>query len=310
MTTTALQEATVEQVTRPLIRYYGGKWMQRHWLCPLLESIPHTTYCAPFGGAAGDILGRSRPAPVECWNDIDEHLANLFRVLRDRDQRAEFLRKLHWTPYGQAEVAEASRILREADGRTQVDPATLAWAVYVRAWTSLMGTQRPGMTFGYVHHLDNTRSYAPDRFRTAKASLPAIARRVEHLQLFCEDWRRFVGRFDGVRNVLFYCDPPYPQETRRTNGDFRYDTSEALLSDLQEWALGSSVAIAVSSYPGEWMNGFAGAGWELVLHDVTIGAGVGTDGASRQRTEVVALSPEATRRRDLAAAQQRLPLGT
>jgi hypothetical protein len=43
---------------------------------------PHDTYLEPFGGAASVLLNKV-PSPVEVYNDLDERITRLFRVLRD-----------------------------------------------------------------------------------------------------------------------------------------------------------------------------------------------------------------------------------
>ncbi|MDQ3332861.1 MAG: hypothetical protein M3552_19795 [Planctomycetota bacterium] len=45
-------------------------------------------YVEPFGGMANVLFAKVR-APVEIYNDLDSQVVNFFRVLRNRDQRAE-----------------------------------------------------------------------------------------------------------------------------------------------------------------------------------------------------------------------------
>ena len=90
--------------TRPIIRYYGGKWKIADWVISFFPE--HRCYVEAFGGA-GSVLMKKKPARVEVYNDLSNEMVNLFRVLRDRDQAAELKRLLDLTPYSRAEWLSA-----------------------------------------------------------------------------------------------------------------------------------------------------------------------------------------------------------
>ncbi len=77
--------------TRPVIRYYGGKWRLAEWV---IGHFPkHRCYVEAFGGAAS-VLMKKKPARAEVYNDMNGEVVNLFRVLRDVDQSEELRRLL------------------------------------------------------------------------------------------------------------------------------------------------------------------------------------------------------------------------
>ena len=85
-------------VTRPALRYYGGKFRLAPWI---IGHFPvHECYVEPFGGAMSVLL-RKAPARYEVYNDLDREVVNLFRVLRERPE--EFIRAIELTPYSRAE---------------------------------------------------------------------------------------------------------------------------------------------------------------------------------------------------------------
>ena len=63
----------------------------------------HHTYVEPFGGAASVLLNKP-PAAVEVYNDLDQRITQLFRVLRDNGK--ELQRRL--TPYSEVEFGNAT----------------------------------------------------------------------------------------------------------------------------------------------------------------------------------------------------------
>jgi DNA adenine methylase len=62
----------------------------------------YRTYCEPFGGSASVLLAKT-PSRVEIFNDRNEELTNLFRVLRDPGSFAKLRRAVQNTLYARAE---------------------------------------------------------------------------------------------------------------------------------------------------------------------------------------------------------------
>lgn len=190
-------------VTHPPMRYHGGKWRIAPWIIQFFPE--HRIYCEPFGGGASVLLQKP-PAEMEVYNDLDQTVVNLFRVLRD-PEKAERLRvMLELTCHSRDEFFYAMDELRHEDDVTR------AWAVIVRARQSIGA--KP--------------TIEPGGFRTCTPKSKGSYGRT--WREFTEGFGEIIDRFRGVvvenlpaekliplqdsPETLFYVDPPYVMDTR------------------------------------------------------------------------------------------------
>jgi DNA adenine methylase len=85
---------------RPLLRWHGGKWILAPWI--ISHFPPHRVYVEPFGGAFSVGIRKPR-AFAEVWNDLDDELVNLMRVLRREDLGLKLVEQLKLTPFARTE---------------------------------------------------------------------------------------------------------------------------------------------------------------------------------------------------------------
>jgi len=115
----------VQQPTRALLRYFGGKWAIAPWVLSHLP--PHRVYVEPFGGAASILLRKPR-SKVEVHNDLDEEIVGIFRVVQDPKSCQTLMRLLRRTPY--------SRRVFETAFQGSLDPIIRVQRAIVRAYQS------------------------------------------------------------------------------------------------------------------------------------------------------------------------------
>lgn len=264
---TVLDEPFVEQVMRKLppkkrnrqhklpFGWYGGKYNHLHWLLPLLPEANH--YCEPFGGSAAVLINRT-PSPVETYNDIDREVVNFFRVLRE--QRNELIEAIVLTPFSREEfnlaingpredISSLERARRFFIRARQVRTG-LAQTASVGRWANCLNTSRRGM------------SGAVSRWIGSVQDLSDIAARLLRVQIENDDAINVIRRYDSP-NTLFYCDPPYPHESRGDSKAYGYEMSDEEHVQLAEVLNNVQGKVAISGYRCDLMDALY-KGWRCV----------------------------------------------
>jgi DNA adenine methylase len=275
-----------ENIKRPVLRYYGGKYKIAPWV--ISHFPPHGIYVEPFGGAAGVLL-RKPHAKIEVYNDLDERVVGVFRVLRD-EHKAERLRRLcELTPFSRAEFDEA---LEPTD-----DDVEAARRVLVRSWLGFNGTGLRRSRTGFRAKDKSANGHAAGGWFSWPAEIPAFVERMKQVVLECRDALTVIADHDGP-DTLFYVDPPYVHDTRGETGRNSYvheltDTQHRKLLRLLSRVKGM---VAVSGYSHPIYERML-RGWER--HETTtIASGNGSQTAETvRRTEVLWLNAVASKAR-------------
>ena len=190
--------------------YFGGKGKIADWIIPHFP--PHELYAEPFGGAA-NVLLRKRPSRYEVYNDLNGEVVNVFRVLRAPERRVELSRVMALTPVARDENEYAF------SGPPTDDPVERARRFLVRAEMSIghnpTSARNPG--FDVRHETTGSAKCAPlpSRWRETVENLPAVAARMAEVVLENRPALEILNVYDRP-GALFYCDPPYVADTRRS----------------------------------------------------------------------------------------------
>ncbi len=228
-------------------RWYGGKFIHLDWILPLLPEAHH--YCEPFGGAASVLLNRP-PSPIETYNDIDGDVVNFFRVLRDKPD--ELIERLMLTPYSREEFRRAI----EAKGRTDIDDVERARLFFVRVGQVRLGIgQRatPGTWAWVRRHSCRGMAGSVSRWWGYIERLYFVAERLRRVQIENRPALEVIRLYDS-EDTLFYCDPPYPHESRRDVRVYAFEMSDKDHEELAEVLHSVKGKVALSSYRCELMD--------------------------------------------------------
>ena len=270
---------TPETPDRPALRWHGGKWILSPWI---ISHFPkHRIYVEPWGGAASVLLRKAR-VYAEVYNDLDEEVVNLFRVLQSPESARRLVEILEVTPFSRKEF-ELS-FLRHSD--------------YIERARRLI--IRSFMGFGSDAPTSGRKSVgsgkAPTGFRsnsTRSGTTPAHDWKnyPDSLQRVIERWRGVVvecrpaleilGRYD-TKETLFYCDPPYLHSVRSdSRGEYAHEMSDDEHSAMLLSLKSIQGFVILSGYPNALYDSL---GWEKVCRPSF------ADGA-RSRVECLWLNP-------------------
>ena len=236
--------------------WYGGKFSHLDWLLPLLPESHH--YCEPFGGSGAVLINRP-PSPVETYNDLDGEVVNFFRVLRE--QGDEFIKLVGLTPFSREEYFLALSE-QDPDG-TPIDRALgffmrarqartgLAQTATLGRWANCKNTSRSGMS-GVV-----------SRWLGSVESLPEIASRLLRVQIENRPAADVIKLYDAP-GTLFYCDPPYPHDSRGDSRAYGYEMCDDEHVELSELLHKAKGRVALSGYQCDLLDRLY-SDWELHL---------------------------------------------
>ncbi|MES2903252.1 MAG: DNA adenine methylase [Pseudomonadota bacterium] len=271
---------------RPLVRWHGGKWMIANWI---LEFLPaHETYTEAFGGGASILLRKPRASMAEVYNDLDQTIVRIFKVLRDPAKAEQLKTLLRLTPYSREEFLAA---YEPTD-----DPVEEVRRTLVRSWMGYgsdgtAGVYRTGFR-SIVNHAGKTPASEWVNYRS---SLDATIERIDGVTLESCDAFELLVRYD-TEDTLHYVDPPYLTSTRSSGNRrrgagyhvYQHELSEDDHVRLLELLNGLSGMVVLSGYPSALYEKHL-VGWRREERAAF------ADGGS-PRTEVIWINPRCAER--------------
>jgi DNA adenine methylase len=193
------------EISRPAFRQYGGKWQLSDWI---LSHFPtHTIYVEPFGGAFSVGL-RKAPIATEVYNDLHADAVNFFQQLQLRP--ASLI----------AAIAASPRTKTEFERCQEPTSDPLEWA---RRYYLNCQMSRAGGGGRWCSGASSVRLGQP---QYDDSHLWAIAKRLRNVQIFNRDALDIIRQYDSP-DALFYVDPPYPHQSRRSKDNRHQDQVNA-----------------------------------------------------------------------------------
>lgn len=258
--------------SRPVLRWHGGKWLLAPWI---IGHFPkHQVYVEPFGGAAS-VLMRKERSYAEIYNDLDQSVVGLFRVLRS-ERAGDLVEALRLTPFARTEFAEA---YLPTD-----DPVEAARRLVIRSFMGF-GSNGHNKLTGFRANSNRSGTTPAHDWVNYPDSLAMVVERLQGVTVESKDAKAVMAQHDGSQ-TLHYVDPPYVMATRSDAGaDYAHEMTDADHSELLTFIRALRGMVVLSGYPAPL--------YDEVLTDWTrVERKALADGA-KERTEVLWINPAA-----------------
>lgn len=196
--------------------YFGGKFS---WLNNLYDYFPNEFIhlADTFGGSFAVTLNYEGNV-IKTANEINSNITNFFEVLRDHE--AELLQLLELTPCSKEEY---NRCWNYDLSEDKIESAR---RLYVRLRQSFFSLGSARKNKGW--HMAKTQvncagGETVSKWNNALPKLHEVAKQLrKNVQITNYDYLDFIERID-FSGAFFYCDPPYPYETRASKDDYLFE---------------------------------------------------------------------------------------
>jgi DNA adenine methylase len=251
---------------RPVLRWHGGKWTLAPWV--ISHMPPHHVYVEPFGGAASVLLRKPR-AYAEVYNDLDDDVVNLFRVLRGPNA-ASLVEALRLTPFASTEFFEAYQ--------PASDEVERARRLVVRSFMGF-GSNATHKKSGFRSNSNRSGTTQARDWFNYPEQLPTIIDRLRGVTITHRDAREVMAGHDGPE-TLHYVDPPYIFATRSdASDDYAHEMTDDQHRDL--------LAFLRTLHGKVMLSGYASPIYDSELTDWTRVSREHLADGAKKRTEVL-----------------------
>jgi DNA adenine methylase len=224
---------------------------------------PHVCYVEPYVGGAAVLLAKGPDGVGEIVNDLNGDLANWFRVVQHPDDFQRFHRVVQAVPFSEDEWRDAATWLRQYPDADPVERA---------AWFLVFNRQSlAGRMDGFASLTSNrTRRGMNEQasaWQSAVNGLPAVHKRLLRVAVLNRPALEVIRQHDRP-GTLFYCDPPYLQDTRTAKDVYGpLEMTEADHAELLAVLRGCKGKVKLSGYPSR-LYAEVLAGWPCHTLDV------------------------------------------
>ncbi len=192
------------------LKWPGGK---SYLAKRIIELMPkHTHYVEPFFGGGAVLLAKPYEGISEVINDLNYRLTNFWKVLQDDELFSQFEKIINAVPFSEVEWECADPDNCNVHPRTPWSYVEDAVAFFIRYRQSRQGLGKDFATLSR-NRVRRGMNEQASAWWSAVEDLPEAHERMKRVVILNKDACKVIQQQDG-ENTLFYCDPPYIQETR------------------------------------------------------------------------------------------------
>lgn len=240
------------------IKYFGGKGTMFNSIIHYFpDRTKYNTYIEPFGGSFSIGLMKE-PVEIEMYNDLEQNVYSLYKVLSDPEMFKQFKEKCDLVLYSEDIRAEFIRNLK-SDNLSMVDRAFNFFYVNRTSHNGVGG-------FSKNTYVRRGMSKSISDFLSAIDRLPELHDRLSRVIVTNMDGIEMIYKYN-TSNVFLYCDPPYEQSTR-TSTRYKVDMDREKHVEFLRACVESNARILISGYDCELYNILETVEWTKVSFDV------------------------------------------
>ena len=222
---------------RAAFGYFGSK--QRLAKTILGHLPPHHCWVELFGGALAVTMAKP-PAMIEVVNDLDEHVVNTFRQIRDHG--SQLIELVELTPYARSELVASREIVA---GDSDLERARKFLVHAMMSVNGVMAGKRGGFSISDTYSRGG-REARVNRWSNYPKRLLAVMDRLKSVRIENKDGIELLREFSNKPATLVYIDPPYLAD--RGAGYKIEAPDEAFHKKLLQQALVCDCMVVMSGY--------------------------------------------------------------
>lgn len=243
------------------IQYFGGKnWMNNYIIKYFPERETYNTYIEPFGGSYGVGLHMDYIPPIEIYNDLNNNVYSLYKVLQDGEMFKEFQRLCELSPYCDTMRNEYREKLKD-DKLSLVERAYMFFYVNRTSFNGIGG-------FKINTFIRRKTSKSVADYLSAVDRLQELHERLSNIIVCNMDGIKLINNFKGKENVFIYSDPPYVQSTRSSNTKYEIDMEDDTQDRFLEACIDCKCKMLISGYDNEKYDILLNNGYNKVNFEI------------------------------------------
>jgi len=255
------------------VRYFGSKG---GFYNKILEHFPnedYDTYIEPYGGTY--IVGlKSEPANIEIYNDLENNIYSLYKVISDKELFKQFKEKCDLALYCEELRKECKENLKD-ENLSLVERAFNFFYVNRTSHNGIGG-------FSMNSHIRRGMSKAVSDYLSTIDKLSELHNRLSRVIVTNVDGVKLINKYN-TPNVFLYCDPPYHWSTR-TGARYKVDMNDEEQEKFIESVIKSNSKILISGYECDLYNKLTENGFTKIQFEVKT-----IDGNFKKKTKVETL---------------------